>query len=999
MATYDVNFSSQYCIVRVTYSTFPGGIQITQLSGRKTSGSRTYNSSAKTVYIGVKGNKIDTGYQQTVSLGHYVDFPVKSSFTSWSLSSPIYIYGYGSTEIRIRFPNMGNSMSNKTGDFSLNADINYLSPNINSASASSNVSGAITYSGSGSQGTQLVPSLLTASGYTQVDYVQSNGSNYVNTNFKPNGNTRVEAAFSFHDSTAQQRVFGIQDSSYSLALACYLNGNKALAWSLQNTTGNHTSFYNCLDNDIHSVIIDGKNGSYTLDQISSSASVTKTNTSTTNLLIFASGGSTPNNYAKNMRLYCFRLYDNGTLIRDMVPCRRNSDSVYGLYDIVNNVFYTGTGGNLSGTTTFNSPYVWNINSTNHNAKSGTVTGLTQNANYTCTFTVRDVIGLTDSWSTTVRTRHNAPSIGSRSFSHSRSGSTYTTTMTYSVGYSGSGVGYSSHSCSYGTSTSYGSSGTSTSTGTTAKFTMSNLQPNKTYYYSVTETDNGAAATNSSSATGSFTTPCNAPSSLSMSMTARTTSAITVSVSATGDTNAAITNYTLYYKKSSDSSYSSTSLGTSTSKEVTGLSAGTVYNFYFTATNAGGTTTSGTYTYATFGSFNLNVYNPDGSEPYTTGEAGTVQFSSDGGSSYTRLYNEPTGQYPGGTVFKAKNFEPGAHRNLSSTSGFSSGDGTDASPWSATQGGNTVLNFYTAWNRYWNDVNIYNPSGVQDYESAYFDLYTSENDSHRYDLVNEDNDMTHIYNSYFEVSNIRPYHDYYELDRVDGYDSIPTSGTYRKTFDGPNEALEVYMRYKFYTVIIRRGTGIADITAPNWGWTGDYKTNSLQYGTSLNINASLQTGYHWKNWTGTFTTTTQDYTFTVAGATDITANGEANTYTINYDANGGTGTTTSSSHTYDVAKNLTSNGFSKSGYVFLGWSTNSSATIPTYDNNESVINLTSIDNDIITLYAIWQPVQTTKIWIKVNGTWKKGDLWIKVNGTWKKAKKVYTKINGVWTQAK
>lgn len=361
-----------------------------------------------------------------------------------------------------------------------------------------------------------------------------------------------------------------------------------------------------------------------------------------------------------------------------------------------------------------------------------------------------------------------------------------------------------------------------------------------------------------------------------------------------------------------------------------------------------------------GSFNLNVLNPDGSEPYSTGEAGTVQFSSDGGSSYSRIYNEPSGEYVQGTAFRAKNFEPGAHRYLSSTSGFDGGSGTDGDPWYTTQGSSTTLNFYTAWNRYWNDVNVYNPNGVQDYESAYFDLYTSENDSHRYNLLNEDNDMTHVYGSYFEVSNIRPYHDYYELDHVNGYDSIPTTGTYRKTFDAASEVLGVYMRYKSYTIIIRKGTGIADITAPNWGWTGNYKTNSLQYGTSLNINVSLATGYHWKNWSGTFSTTTQNYTFTVTGAVDITANGEANTYTVNYNANGGTGTTASSSHTYNVAKNLTSNGFSRTGYEFLGWSTNSSATTATYSNGQSVTNLTSTNGATVILYAIWRLVAPTNV---------------------------------------
>ena len=57
-----------------------------------------------------------------------------------------------------------------------------------------------------------------------------------------------------------------------------------------------------------------------------------------------------------MRLYNCKIWDNGTLIRNFIPCYRISDNELGLYDLVNNVFYTnqGTGtfikGNIVGIT-------------------------------------------------------------------------------------------------------------------------------------------------------------------------------------------------------------------------------------------------------------------------------------------------------------------------------------------------------------------------------------------------------------------------------------------------------------------------------------------------------------------------------------------------------------------------------------------------------------------------------------------------------------------------
>lgn len=51
-----------------------------------------------------------------------------------------------------------------------------------------------------------------------------------------------------------------------------------------------------------------------------------------------------NNYirhATNTKLYYFKIYTSAnTLVRDLVPCYRKSDNVIGMYDIVNNQFYT-----------------------------------------------------------------------------------------------------------------------------------------------------------------------------------------------------------------------------------------------------------------------------------------------------------------------------------------------------------------------------------------------------------------------------------------------------------------------------------------------------------------------------------------------------------------------------------------------------------------------------------------------------------------------------------
>ena len=90
---------------------------------------------------------------------------------------------------------------------------------------------------------------------------------------------------------------------------------------------------------------------------------------------------------------------------------------------------------------------------------------------------------------------------------------------------------------------------------------------------------------------------------------------------------------------------------------------------------------------------------------------------------------------------------------------------------------------------------------------------------------------------------------------------------------------------------------------------------------------------------------------VGGATarTFTTSCSANTFTVAYNANGGSGTTASHDCTYDSDCNLKTSGFSKSGYTFAGWKKNNAGSI--------VAAGTSIKNEAtggtITYYAQWK----------------------------------------------
>lgn len=183
--------------------------------------------------------------------------------------------------------------------------------------------------------------------------------------------------------------------------------------------------------------------------------------------------------------------------------------------------------------------------------------------------------------------------------------------------------------------------------------------------------------------------------------------------------------------------------------------------------------------------------------------------------------------------------------------------------------------------------------------------------------------------------------------VKTYEGFNSPATQTVTIKGDGSTVvDYYYTRNSYTVTLKKGPGIAGVTG-----AGTYK-----YGASVAIEATLANGYKWEKWTGDQASENQQHTFTMpAEDVEDTANALPITYTVKYDANaeeGITGSTASSTHTYDVAKALTANGYVRTGYTFIGWNTKADGSGDSYADKESVNNLTSVDGDTVTLYAQW-----------------------------------------------
>lgn len=129
----------------------------------------------------------------------------------------------------------------------------------------------------------------------------------------------------------------------------------------------------------------------------------------------------------------------------------------------------------------------------------------------------------------------------------------------------------------------------------------------------------------------------------------------------------------------------------------------------------------------------------------------------------------------------------------------------------------------------------------------------------------------------------------------GFDS-PKTQTKAVTADG-KMVIDYYYERHLYNVTLNAGTGIEKTTGGG----------SYRYGQSVTIDAAVKEGYHWLNWKGNYkggsggeqTVDAKKFVFTMpAGNVTMTANAEANKYTIHFDPNGGAGHIDDIEATYD-----------------------------------------------------------------------------------------------------
>ena len=151
-------------------------------------------------------------------------------------------------------------------------------------------------------------------------------------------------------------------------------------------------------------------------------------------------------------------------------------------------------------------------------------------------------------------------------------------------------------------------------------------------------------------------------------------------------------------------------------------------------------------------------------------------------------------------------------------------------------------------------------------------------------------------------------------------------------------------------------GICRATYTKTGYTaGDWRVDSVSGGVAYRRYYSSFDTYGSAYSSGDVIDYDQTTLFIPSGTSmsiEFTRLYTPNTYTVNYDANGGTGSMSSQSATYDTAFNTKANTFTRDGYTFAGWTYGTNTYGASTNGVESVKNLTATANGSVTLKAKW-----------------------------------------------
>lgn len=166
--------------------------------------------------------------------------------------------------------------------------------------------------------------------YTTLEYIESDGNQYVDTGFIPNQNSAMVVKFA---TTSQAGAIAACDETWGAkGFSVY---GQSLAFA-NDTSGGAHNFY---DGNNHIVEMNKNNDGKVYDNGNLKWTATRaTFTVPCSLTLFCVNRNSDKQEFIPAKIFYCKLYDNGVVVKHLVPCLRKADGVNGFFDLYNNEF-------------------------------------------------------------------------------------------------------------------------------------------------------------------------------------------------------------------------------------------------------------------------------------------------------------------------------------------------------------------------------------------------------------------------------------------------------------------------------------------------------------------------------------------------------------------------------------------------------------------------------------------------------------------------------------
>jgi len=187
-------------------------------------------------------------------------------------------------------------------------------------------------------------------GYYRLDYITSNGNQYIDTGVLGRTGLKSDITLSFENLIGKigkddYGILGARKSNnsgnYDRTYLLHYYDGFALGYGMYYNS--HVFLVNDKKYDVHSELNEDAQFVQVDDQDVVRTEINSTYDIGLPLYLFAINQDGQPHYPSSINLYHCKIYDGDTLIRDFVPAMRVSDGEIGLYDIANDVFYENKG--------------------------------------------------------------------------------------------------------------------------------------------------------------------------------------------------------------------------------------------------------------------------------------------------------------------------------------------------------------------------------------------------------------------------------------------------------------------------------------------------------------------------------------------------------------------------------------------------------------------------------------------------------------------------------